>query len=262
MADSPTTADRIRSVAVLVTAIAQVASAPLTPVLLGPQASTGMISDANHTAATPAGYAFSIWGLIYLASLVLAVWQLIGTAPASPANRRTGWWLTAAFVMSTIWVPIFGVGLIWLAQLVIFVLVGCLATALIRLTALGPASSVAERWCLRIPVGLYLGWAICAAAAGLALTIRSFGTSEVGALAIAISLAVVVLAVGGCLVVVLRLDAVAGFAFTAGWALVAIAVGTAAPAVRIVAVVGVVAVAAVLVVRTAQSGHKDVILLG
>ena len=262
MADSPSSADRIRSIAVLVTAIAQVASAPLTPLLLGPQASTGMISDANHTAATPAGYAFSIWGLIYLASLVLAVWQLIGNAPASPVNRRTGWWLTGAFAASTVWVPIFGAGLIWLAQLVIFVLVGCLAVALARLAAFGPAATVAERWCLRIPVGLYLGWAICAAAAGLALTLRWFGTSEAGAVAIGISLVVVVLAVAGCLLVVLRLDAVAGFTFTAGWALVAIAIGTSAPAVRIVAVVGVVAVAAVLVVRTAQSSRKDVILLG
>jgi hypothetical protein len=262
MADSPTSADRIRSVAVLVTAITQVASAPLTPLLLGRQATTGPISDANHTAATPAGYAFSIWGLIYLASLVLAIWQLIGNAPASQANRRSGWWLVAAFAASTVWVPIFGAGLIWLAQLVIFALVGCLVVAMARLTALGSARSAAERWCLRVPVGIYLGWAICAAAAGLALTIRWFGTSEADALAIGISLAVVVLAVAGCVLVVLRLDALAGFAFTAGWALIAIAIGTSQPAVRIVALVGVLAVAAVLVMRTAQSARKDVVLLG
>ena len=180
MVDSPTSADRIRSVAVLVTAITQVASAPLTPLLLGRQATTGPISDANHTAATPAGYAFSIWGLIYLASLVLAIWQLIGNAPASQANRRSGWWLVAAFAASTVWVPIFGAGLIWLAQLVIFALVGCLVVAMARLTALGSARSAAERWCLRVPVGIYLGWAICAAAAGLALTIRWFGTPVYG----------------------------------------------------------------------------------
>ena len=33
----------------------------------------------------------------------------------------------AAFGASTVWVPIFGGGLIWLAQLVIFALVGFLA---------------------------------------------------------------------------------------------------------------------------------------
>ena len=262
MAVSPTSADRVRSVAVAVTAVTQAAAAPLTPLLLGPQALTGVISDDNHTAATPAGYAFSIWGLIYLASLVLAVYQLVGTGPTTEANRRTGWWLAAAFACSTIWVPIFGAGLIWLAQVVIFVLVACLAIALSRLTALGPAATKAERWCLRVPTGLYLGWAICAAAAGLGLTIRWFGLAEFGAIPIGVSLVMVVLAVGGCLLVVLRLDALAGFTFTAGWALVAIAIGTFNPAVRIVAVVGVVAVAAVLVVRTAQSNRKDVVLLG
>jgi hypothetical protein len=234
----------------------------LTPLLLGPTALTGSISDANHTAATPAGYAFSIWGLIYLASLVLAVYQLLGPAPASAANRRTGWWLVLAFGASTIWVPIFGVGLIWLAQLVIFALVAFLAIALIRLTALGPAPDAAERWCLRIPVGLYLGWAICASAAGLALTLRWFGTGERGLVPIAISLLVVLLAVVGCLLVVLRLDALAGFAFTACWALIAIAIATFSPPVRIAAIVGVIAVAAALVVRTARSTQKDVILLG
>lgn len=266
MADSPTSADRVRSVAVLITALTQAAAAPLTPLLLGAGADTGSISDANHTAATPAGYAFSIWGLIYLASLVLAVYQLLGAAPASTTNRRTGWWLVLAFGCSTVWVPIFGSGLIWLAQLVIFALVAFLAMALIRLTALGPAPTSAERWCLRVPVGLYLGWAVCAAAAGLALTLRWFGLGvglgEGGGVAIATSVVVVALAVIGCLVVVLRLDALAGFAFTACWALIAIAIGTSSPPVRIAALVGVVAVAAVLVVRTAQSTDKAVILLG
>jgi len=262
MANTPTRADRIRSVAVLVTALTQAAAAPLTPLLLGASADTGSISDANHTAATPAGYAFSIWGLIYLASLVLAVYQLLGSAPASAANRRTGWLLVLAFACSTVWVPIFGSGLIWLAQVVIFALVAFLVIALIRLTRLGPAASAAERWCLRIPVGLYLGWATCASAAGLALTLRWFGTGELGLVPIGVSLLVVVLAVAACLLVVLRLDALAGFAFTACWALIAVAIGTFSAPVRIAALVGVVAVAAVLVVRTAQSTHKDVILLG
>jgi hypothetical protein len=247
---------------VAATAVSQAAAAPLTPLLLGAGADTGAISDANQTAATPAGYAFSIWGLIYLACFVLAVYQLIGSAPATEANRRTGWLLVVAFASSTIWVPIFGSGLIWLAQVVIFVLVAALGIALARLTRLGAAATVAERWCLRIPIGIYLGWAICASAAGLALTLRWFGLAASGVVPTVISLVLVVIAVGACLAVVLRLDALAGFAFTAGWALVAIAVGTDAPAVRIVALVGVVAVLGVLVARTAQSSRKDVVLLG
>ncbi|HET9647962.1 MAG TPA: hypothetical protein VFP34_06995 [Microlunatus sp.] len=262
MSDAPTTADRVRSVAVAAAALTQIAAAPLTPLLLGPAAETGSISDANQTAATPAGYAFSIWGLIYLSCLVLAVYQLIGSHPASEANRRTGWWLVAAFLCSTVWVPVFGAGLIWLAQLIIFGLVAALVTALARLTRLGAAPTTAERWCLRIPIGIYLGWAICASAAGLGLTLRWFGLGETGPVPIGVALVLVVLAIAACLLVVLRLDALAGFAFTACWALVAVAIGTFAPAVRITALVGVVAVAAVLVVRTAHSSRKDVILLG
>lgn len=257
-----TTGDRIRSIAVLVTAVAQVASAPLTPLVLGPGAETGPISDSLRSAATPAGYAFSIWGLIYLACLVLAAYQLPARRITEPANRASGWWLVLGFASSAIWIPVFGVRLIWLSQIIIVTLAVALAVALSRLTRLGPAATQGERWCLRIPIGIYLGWAVCATFAGFGLTARSFGLPADGPSQTFVAVALVVLATVACVVIVLRLQALAGFAFTSGWALTAIAIGTYEPAVRIVALVGLASVIGVLVVRTAQSTRKDVILLG
>ncbi|HEX8488334.1 MAG TPA: tryptophan-rich sensory protein, partial [Propionibacteriaceae bacterium] len=170
--------DLVRSTLLAVAAVAQVGSAPLTSLALGPSSDQGPISDANLSPVTPAGYAFTIWGLIYLGSLALAVYQLMPRQRGREVHRRTGWWLVAAFACSTVWVPIFGSRTIWLSQLVILALVACLAVVMIRLTRLGPAETTAERLLLRLPVSLYLGWATLATFAGFGTTLRSLGMPE------------------------------------------------------------------------------------
>ena len=69
--------DRFRTIAVAVTAVAQLCASPLTTLAMGPSSNTGAISDDNISPVTPAGYAFAIWGLIYLACVALAVYQLL-----------------------------------------------------------------------------------------------------------------------------------------------------------------------------------------
>ncbi|MFP5281856.1 MAG: hypothetical protein ACLGIF_00210, partial [Actinomycetes bacterium] len=142
--------DLVRAGAVALTAVAQVASAPLTARLLGPSSNQGAISDAYPTPITPAGYAFSIWGLIYAAALVLAVYQLLPRQRGRTVHRLTGWWLVGAFTASTVWIPLFGARLFELAQLVIFALVGCLAMATVGLRRAGPAPSGVERFLFRL----------------------------------------------------------------------------------------------------------------
>lgn len=259
MIDMP--AHLIRASAVAVLAVAQVASAGLTPVLVGGM-DTGAISDANNSPVTPAGYAFAIWGLIYLACLALAVYQLLPSQREREVHRRTGWWLAGAFASSALWVPVFNSNLLWLAQVLIAVLVVCLAVAAVQLTRFGAADSRAEQALLRLPVTVYLGWAVLASLAGLATTMRWFGMPAEADWVTVVSLLLVVVGSAASFLVVTRLTAVAGYAFTSCWALVAVAVGTYVPAVRWLAVAGLVVVVAGLVVRTARDRQKTVVLLG
>ena len=254
--------DLARSVAVTVTAVTQVLSGPLTSVALGPSSDQAVISDANRSPVTPAGYAFAIWGLIYLASLALAVYQLLPSQRGREVHRRTGWWLAAAFTCSTIWVPIFGTRAIWLSQVVILLLVLSLAVATVRLTRSGPATSVAERLLLRVPVTFYLGWATLASFAGLALTLRSLGMPERAGWVTALSVGRVLVAAALSTAIVSRETAAAGYAFTSCWALVAVAVATYETPVRVVALVAVVAVLIGLAVHTVRSRSGRAVLWG
>jgi benzodiazapine receptor len=259
---TPGGTDTVRAVLVVVTAVAQVISSPLTTLALGPSSNTGAISDANRSPVTPAGYAFAIWGLIYLGCLALAVYQLLPSQRHREVHRRSGWWLVAAFSASTIWVPIFGSRLIWVSEIVIVGLVALLLIASWQLTLAGPAESTAERWLLRLPVTVYLGWAAPATAAGFATTLRSLGMAESGREVTAIGIALIVAVTAFSVVVINQLTAVAGFTFTATWALLAVAIGTEDGTTFPVALVALVLVVGALAARVGRSSDRINVLVG
>lgn len=261
-ADRARSTDLIRGLAVLVTSVAEVASSPVTTAVLGTRADNKAISDANNSPLTPAGYAFAIWGLIYLASLALAVHQLLPSQRSRPVHRRTGWWLTGAFLASTVWVPIFGSGAIWVSQVVILLLVAFLTMAVLRLTRLGPAETNTERLLLRLPVTLYLGWATFATMAGFGTTFRSLGMPERAGWVTALSLVLVLVTAAVSIGVVWHETAVAGFAFTACWALVGVAVATDEVPVKIITLLALVALLAAVLVRSVRSLRGSVVLFG
>jgi len=94
--------DRARQIVVPIAALAQ----PLVGLLpqLGWGQDVGARSDAVPSLVTPAGYAFAIWGPIFLASIVYAADQLRPGRAVSPFQRRVGWWAAAAFALNAVWI--------------------------------------------------------------------------------------------------------------------------------------------------------------
>ncbi len=254
--------DRVRAIFVAVLAVTQVLSAPATSVLLGPSADQGPISDANLSPVTPAGWAFTIWGLIYAASLVLAVYQLLPGQLGRQVHRRTGWWLAGAFAASTFWVPIFGSRQVWVSQVLIVMLVVCLLFAAVLFSRSGPAANAAEQFAFRLPITIYLGWATLACFAGFGTTFRSLGMPRDAWWASDLGVALVLSATIASLFVIGRLSAVAGFVFTACWALVAVAMATYTSEVRLAAILALIVLLLVLFGRTIRSDARRTILLG
>ena len=64
--------DTVRQTANVVGALFQVLAGPLGMLIFG--VGVGAVSDANSTLVVPAGYAFSIWGLIFALCLAYAVY--------------------------------------------------------------------------------------------------------------------------------------------------------------------------------------------
>ncbi|WP_349371763.1 hypothetical protein [Salinarimonas sp.] len=167
----------------------------------------------------PAGYAFGIWGPIYLWLLVSAAFGLIkrGDSPAWDAPR---WPLAGSLVVGAAWLPVAQTDAVWATILIWAMLILALA-ALFRT----PADT--DRWLLRAPIALYAGWLTAASwvsigltGAGYGIALAEYGWAIVGLLG--------ALATAGG--VLWRLPRIPLYAAAVVWALIAVAVANYAEA--------------------------------
>jgi hypothetical protein len=256
------TGDRLRVILVAVSAVAQAVALSLTTWLLGPNADTRVISEAHHSPITPAGYSFYAWGLVYLACLALAIYQLLPSQHSRTVHRLTGWWLFGAFTANALAVLIFGTQTIWLAQILIVILVIYLVLAARGFLVVGPAASTAEEILLRLPVMIYLGWATLVAAAGFATMFRSWGMPASARWVNEIGVVLVVSALIMSLFVLGRLVAVLGFLVAACWALLAVAMATNSSSVRNASAMAIVIMLLVVLGRALRSPNRRAVLFG
>lgn len=114
----------------------------------------------------PAGWAFSIWGLIYVWLLIHAVFGMV-KRDDDPAWAPMRWPLFASLALGASWIsvaqqsPVLATIQIWLM----------LIAALIALH-LSPRS---DRWTAQAPVAIYAGWLTAASFVSLGLTLAGYG---------------------------------------------------------------------------------------
>jgi len=167
-------ADVVRQVLTVIGAVGQVV-AGMFGFVFG--LDVGQISDENGTLITPAGYAFAIWGPIFLLTLVYAVYQALPAQRTSPLLRRVGLPIAVACLGDMVWEILFPTRQFVPAQLVIVGIFVSLLVAVWRLAAHSRAHGLTgmERWLVALPLGLFCGWLSAATLAGLAITLRILG---------------------------------------------------------------------------------------
>jgi hypothetical protein len=246
-------ADLVRSTAVVVLAVVQLVVAGLG----GSGGSGEPIGEVARRYATPllaAGWAFSIWALIYTGFLAYAVYQVLPRQREREVHRDTGWWLVASAVFNVAWVLSFGAGLVPLAELWIIGLLVSLAVVFGRLCRV-PAESVLERVVMRGTIALYTGWVSLAVALGTAATGAWIGLPGTGALAV-VAAVVVLLAVTAIVCwVVLAGTGVVAYAAAAVWGVLGIVLNDPPAAVVAAGAFAVVAVLAATARRLTTAGN-------
>lgn len=108
----------------------------------------------------PAGYAFSIWGVIYTWLVVMGLYGALKRAEDAAWNA-TRPYLIISLAIGTAWLFIANVSVFW-ATVTIWMM---LATALAALYA----SPIQDRLWLRAPIGLFAGWLSAASFVSLAV---------------------------------------------------------------------------------------------
>ena len=193
----------------------------------------------------PAGYAFSIWGLIYLLLLVHAGYGLLKRAEDGDWDA-TRWPLLVSLVVGAAWIPVALQSPIWAMVLILVMLAGALV-ALFRAPRDEPLVSTA-------PLSIYAGWLTAASLVSIAVNGAGYGI-VMGAIGWA-WVAVAVLCVFG-VAVQRRLGAVPGYGLTIAWALVGVAVQNLGGNLALTVVAALCAIwFAVLALRAARSNHS------
>jgi translocator protein len=188
--------------------------------------STGEISDLYKVLVTPAGYVFSIWGLIYLAMIVYSGAQFVEPLRSSTLPERMAPWIVVSNIANVTWLFLWHALLIEWTVPVMLVLLGSLIGAYLVAhdDGYGEPSNL-ERWGARAPMSLYLGWVSVATIANVSNLLEAVAWDGFGVPDSTWALAV--LAVGALIAalgLLLRGDIV--FAGVFVWAYAGIAVET------------------------------------
>ena len=139
---------------------------------------TGEISAMFPIPFTPAGWVFSIWGVIYLALTVFTIYQ------ALPAQRGTrvldviGWTFVASCAFNVAWLVAWHNVAIAVTLPLMLGLFACLLAiygiARGHVRAQG-AATAGFRWAVRAPFSLYLGWITVATVANASIFLYDLG---------------------------------------------------------------------------------------
>jgi len=181
----------------------------------------------------PAGYAFAIWGVIYIWLGAMAAYGLL-RRKTDAGWQRVALPLTLSLGPGAAWLWVAGFAPVT-ATVLIFWMLGCALWALLR-------APRADRWWLQAPVALYAGWLTAAAHVSLGVVLGGYGwLSGTGAAVLCI-----LMALGVALAVLWRKPQVPEYGAAVGWALLGIAVDNAGQntAVLTLALLGLAVVAA------------------
>jgi len=119
---------------------------------------TGVISDRFKVYFVPAGYVFSIWGIIYIGMLAYAIYQALPSQRSNPRLRQTGYLVAASGLANIAWLFLWHYEQFPLTIVAMLILLGLLITIYLRLGIGGFRASTGETWAVRVPFSIYLGW--------------------------------------------------------------------------------------------------------
>lgn len=137
---------------------------------------TGAVSNSYPNIFAPAGYAFSIWGLIYLLLAIYVVYQ-IGRKEDVLLARVNRLFIINA-LLNACWIFAWHYDVIWFS---LVIMAGLLITLIkiadiFRQSALGKK----ERWLARLPFSVYFGWITVATIANATVFLVYLGWNGLG----------------------------------------------------------------------------------
>jgi translocator protein len=119
---------------------------------------TGSISDSFNVLFVPAGYVFSIWGLIYIGLIGFTIYQALPSQRDNPLLQKVSWLVALSNLLNGGWIFFWHYGVYAMTLVVMLLLLATLIAIYLRLDIGRAAFSAANKWLVSIPFSIYLGW--------------------------------------------------------------------------------------------------------
>ena len=209
--------------------------------------STAAVSDSIPSLFTPAGYVFSIWGIIYLALIGFGIYQALPKQKDNPRLERIGLWFFISSMFNSAWIfswhyQKFTLSVILMLGLLVSLLMTYLRAGIVNRKSLKDSDKsrparLAEYIFIDLPFGIYLGWISVATIANISSLLVVLGWGGFGLSSNAWT--IIMLAVGallGVLMVLLRHEV--AYALVIIWAFLGIYVSRVdQPSIQVTALV-------------------------
>jgi hypothetical protein len=134
---------------------------------------TGEISATYPSLFTPAGFTFSIWGLIYLSLAVFVVYQALPAQRESQEILRVGLWFKLSCLANTLWIFAWHYDFLFIS---LVLMIGILITLIQIFRSFDASTSQL----VRFPFSLYTGWITVATIANFSVLQTAWGLNDWG----------------------------------------------------------------------------------
>jgi hypothetical protein len=145
---------------------------------------TGEVSAKYGNLFVPAGFTFSIWGLIYLLLIGFAVYQSRGLFRKEGKQEdylaQIGPWFAISCLANALWLAAWHYEQLALSVLVMLALLSSLLVIYVKLQRSGASTGPGEKWLVRLPFSVYLGWVSIATIANVAAWLTALNWNGFG----------------------------------------------------------------------------------
>lgn len=135
--------------------------------------------DSTNTFITPAGYAFSIWSLIYFGVIVYAIYQALPAQRENPLLRKIGWATAFNFLLTCAWLVASQFQYLWVTVAIIFTMLALLVYCLIQFIRHRATITPLEQIVVVLPISIFAGWITVASVANTAAALVFSGFENV-----------------------------------------------------------------------------------
>jgi hypothetical protein len=167
--------DRMRQALVMLAVIATITVNALANILPINGQGTGEISDRFQVYFVPAGYVFSIWGIIYLGLIAYAIFQALPAQRENPRLRAIGVPFLLSSLANIAWIFLWHYNQFGLSVVVMLFLLAALIITYLRLEIGRRPAQGGQRWAVNLTFSIYLGWITVATVANITAYLYSIG---------------------------------------------------------------------------------------